>query len=100
MTLRTETTILDAYRPSWRWRMWYALTLGQWRHRKQRAALTRLAATEAQAAERETQFRAALPGRMAEITGELNEMLADVLPEGIRFEWGLPEEEERDGRQG
>jgi hypothetical protein len=35
----------------------------------------------------EAGYAAMLPARTAKITDELNERLADVLPEGVRFEW-------------
>jgi hypothetical protein len=35
----------------------------------------------------ETAFIAALPGRMQAVADEINERLAGVLPEGMRFEW-------------
>jgi hypothetical protein len=43
--------------------------------------------------ERERQFIAELPGRMNEARDHVNEALAGILPEGMRFEWELPEEE-------
>lgn len=49
-----------------------------------------LAFEAAQDAVRDQQerFAAALPGRMAAVAGEINEALAGVLPDGMRFEWG------------
>lgn len=35
----------------------------------------------------EDEYRASLPDRMAKIAGEINEGLADVLPEAMWFEW-------------
>jgi hypothetical protein len=36
-------------------------------------------------------FRAALPGRMQDAADEVNRQFADVLPEGMRFEYGPQE---------
>jgi hypothetical protein len=35
----------------------------------------------------EAEYAATLPGRMNAVAAELNERLADVLPDGMRFEW-------------
>lgn len=35
----------------------------------------------------EAEYRAGLPRRLELVTEDLNERLADVLPEGMRFEW-------------
>lgn len=49
--------------------------------------LARLGAASREARQREAGYIAALPSRMAQITDEINERLAGVLPEGMRFEW-------------
>lgn len=48
-----------------------------------------LAMERAQGAARlsEAEYAAELPCRCAQIAGEMNDRLADVLPEGMRFEW-------------
>lgn len=45
-------------------------------------------AAEAECRARDEMFRAGLPGRMHEAADEVNRRFADVLPEGMRFEWG------------
>ena len=41
----------------------------------------------------EAEYAAMLPFRMQKITDEMNERLADVLPEGMRFEWATTEDQ-------
>jgi hypothetical protein len=86
--------ILDAYRPSRRRRLWWAVTLFGWRHRKQRAWLDALDAASAEARAREARYRdVVLPARVAAIEQGLNERFADLLPEGMRWEWASTEDE-------
>jgi hypothetical protein len=40
----------------------------------------------------EAEYRALLPSRMTMFSAEMNDRLAGVLPDGVRLEWGPPDE--------
>ncbi len=90
-TFRTELArqIAQAFspHPSMPRRIWYRASFGRWRTRKLRASLASLDAAEAEYRAREAAYLAALPARMAAVSDEINERLAGILPEGMRFEW-------------
>ena len=52
------------------------------------AEVAGLMAATTQAQREEAAYAAALPGRMADIEDLINEGCADLLPEGLRVEWG------------
>ena len=52
------------------------------------AEVAGLMAASSEMERREAAYAAALPGRMADFVDLINEHCADVLPEGMRFEWG------------
>lgn len=55
-------------------------------------AFVRLITTPDLWQQRVQRYREALPARMAEVQDEVNWRCADLLPEGMRFEW-LPSED-------
>lgn len=76
----------ESPRPRFRWR-----PVQWWHHRQYKRRLFALERAQIQARAREAEFAAALPGRMDRIAADLNERLAGVLPEGMRFEWTTEE---------
>lgn len=73
--------ITSAIRPPLRDRFWRAVTFA--RRRGKVIDWGPYEAAEAQYLVAETEYRVALPGRMAEIA----EQLSEGLPDGLRFEW-------------
>jgi hypothetical protein len=64
-----------------RWRQWLPAS------RRMRRRMLAMDRAQAAARVREAEFTAALPGRAAALAAELNESIAGVLPDGMRFEW-------------
>lgn len=52
------------------------------------ADVVSLMAATTPAQREEAAYAAALPGRMADIADLINDGCGDLLPEGMRFEWG------------
>lgn len=52
------------------------------------AEVAGLMAASSEMERREAAYAAALPGRMADIADLINDGCGDLLPEGMRFEWG------------
>ena len=74
--------ITSAVRPPLRVRLWRKVTFA--RRRGKVIDWSSYEAAEAEMLARDAEYRAALPGRMAEIADQLSE----GLPDGMRFEWG------------
>jgi hypothetical protein len=74
--------ITSAVRPPLRVRFWRAVTFA--RRRGKVIDWSSYEAAEAEHLVAETEYRTALPARMAEIA----DMLSEGLPDGMRFEWG------------
>lgn len=73
--------ITSAVRPPLRIRLWRAVTFA--RRRGKVIDWTSYEAAEAECLVAETEYRVALPSRIAEIA----EQLSEGLPDGMRFEW-------------